>query len=268
VLDAAADGVFYLELRTTPKVNADLAMSRRSYVDAVLRGVEAACGAGGGDGSGSLTVRLLLSIDRRGDAAAAMETVLLADQLRTSGVVGVDLSGNPSVGSFDTWLPALQEARRRGLPITLHCGEVPNDAEVAEMLRFGPERLGHAVHAASHAGLLPQLLASRVPVELCLTSNVLSQSCAGYEEHHFGALFAAGHPVSVCTDDSGVFRTTLSREYALCAVAFGLREEQLWQLAGGAVEAAFAEETVKATLRARLAAARMQREASLAAAKA
>ena len=48
------------------------------------------------------------------------------------------------------------------------------------MLAFAPERLGHAVSAASDAGLLPALLASRVPVELCLTSNVLSQSVPSY----------------------------------------------------------------------------------------
>ena len=48
------------------------------------------------------------------------------------------------------------------------------------MLAFAPERLGHAVSAASDAGLLPALLASRVPVELCLTSNVLSQRVPSY----------------------------------------------------------------------------------------
>jgi adenosine deaminase len=48
------------------------------------------------------------------------------------------------------------------------------------MLAFAPERLGHAVTAACDAGLLPALLASRIPVELCLTSNVLSQSVPSY----------------------------------------------------------------------------------------
>ena len=48
------------------------------------------------------------------------------------------------------------------------------------MLAFRPERLGHAVSAASDAGLLPALLATRAPVELCLTSNVLSRSVPSY----------------------------------------------------------------------------------------
>lgn len=71
-----------------------------------------------------MMVRLLLSIDRREDGEAAMETVKLAAELQGQGVVGVDLSGNPTVGLWDSWEPALREARRLGLKLTIHAGEV------------------------------------------------------------------------------------------------------------------------------------------------
>ena len=74
--------------------------------------------------AGLLIANLLLSIDRREDAAAAWDTVQLAHSFSGQGVVGVDLSGNPSIGQWATWEPALHQARSLGLKISLHAGEV------------------------------------------------------------------------------------------------------------------------------------------------
>ena len=71
-----------------------------------------------------ICVRLLLSIDRREGTQQALATVELAAQHMHRGVVGIDLSGNPSIGELRTWLPALQLARQKGLKLTLHAGEV------------------------------------------------------------------------------------------------------------------------------------------------
>lgn len=257
VADFAADNVIYLELRTTPKGGSrhgghddEEGNLKRRYVEAVLAGVAAAVAAAGG----AIHVRLLLSVDRRDSPEAAMATVRLAASMRAQGVVGVDLSGNPAVGAWRSWLPAFSWAREQGLPVTLHCGEVPESSphEVQAMLEFRPDRVGH-VCCLRGGDAWALLLASRVPVEVCITSNV--RTVAGLRGrpggHHFGELYEAGHPLVLCTDDTAVFSTTLSREYALAASCFGLGPAEVTAVARSAIEHTFADAGLKAELRRR-----------------
>ena len=170
----------------------------------------------------AFVARLVLSVDRRESVAEAKRTVRLAAYLRDTdcGVVGVDLSGDPSVGSFAKLEPALRLARKNGLPVTLHCGEAANArGEEAAMLRFKPERLGHCVFTARDETLWAQLRASKIPVELCITSNVVTDSVdaeGGVEgtpaktsantsaasaaaRHHLTKVRSAGHPFVLAT---------------------------------------------------------------------
>ncbi|EIE25888.1 adenosine/AMP deaminase family protein [Coccomyxa subellipsoidea C-169] len=259
VEDFAADNVRYLELRTTPKTRSEHGMTKRSYTEAVLKGMQEAQGRQRASKGRSIAVRLLLSIDRREDAAAALETVQLAAELQSRGVVGIDLSGNPTLGQWSTWEPALQEARRQGLKITLHAAEVYNPAETEAMLHFRPDRLGHMCCLDERLEALHY--STGIPVELCLSSNIITESVASYPEHHFHPFYSAGHPVILCTDDSGVFSTSLSKEFAIAAQAFQFSRLQLWQISEAAIDHTFLNEEEKQDLRKEFENARLKLQA-------
>ena len=55
----------------------------------------------------------------------------------------------------------------------------------------------------------------------------------------------------LCTDDSGVFSTSLSKEYAIAAAAFGLDQVALLTLAEAAIDYCFVPAEDKETLRSR-----------------
>ena len=60
---------------------------------------------------------------------------------------------------------------------------------------------------------------------------------------------AAGHPVVLCTDDQGVFQTSLSKEYAIAAQAFQLSQDDLWTLVLQSVDYTFLSDKAKKALK-------------------
>ncbi|GAC99302.1 hypothetical protein PHSY_006903 [Pseudozyma hubeiensis SY62] len=237
--DMEEDGVVYAEIRSTPRDMGEGDLE--GYVKAVLRGFDRYRLE-----KGKVILRLLLSIDRaKHTASDSYEIVSLAAKFRSQGVIGIDLSGDPTKGDFGTYLPALTHARSLGLKITLHAGEVLNPTEFSSMLDFHPDRFGHCCFVDPPN--LARLTESSIPIELCLTSNLLSNSIptGKLTDHHFGIHHnAKSEGSTICcisTDDSGVFGSPLSNEYRLVMDSFGLGEREVFELARRTLDATFLE---------------------------
>ncbi|XP_077599284.1 N6-Methyl-AMP deaminase [Stigmatopora nigra] len=251
IKEFAADGVKYLELRSTPREEKKTGLTKKSYVDTILKAIRQCK-----EDEVDIDVRFLVAIDRRNGAEVAMETVKLAEEFMLSSdglVVGLDLSGDPNVGHAKDLLPALQRARNSGLKLALHLFEVPSQLKESELLlNLPPDRIGHGTFLCPDVGgsqsLVDKVLKHKIPLELCLTSNVKGQSVPSYAQHHFKHWYQLGHPCIICTDDKGVFSTDLSREYQLAASTFGLDRQAVWSLSRRAIDSIFATDDVKRAL--------------------
>lgn len=186
--DFAADGVAYLELRTTPRALPKSNLSKADYVAAILaviREHEAQPG-------NTLHTRLILSVDRRNTPAEAAEVVELARRFRGDGVVGVDLCGDPLRGGVAALQPAFEAARQvPGLGVTLHFAEAEasgSDEELLMMLReWRPQRIGHVIHLSDRVKREVATYPGGLGLELCLSCNVhAGMISGGFEAHHFG----------------------------------------------------------------------------------
>lgn len=149
------------------------------------------------------------------------------------------------------------------MKITIHCGEVPCDdgygstfQEFKAILDFVPDRLGHAL-------LLPTSLRStldtlRIPVESCPTSNVMTLELATYVHGHIvkglqrhpqlGHWLETGYPISISTDDCGVFHTNPTKELLLLALAWEVDQATLRQIQINSVNDCFCSDEIKARL--------------------
>ncbi|XP_022443013.1 adenosine deaminase-like protein isoform X5 [Delphinapterus leucas] len=150
IKEFADDGVKYLELRSTPRESAT-GMTKKTYVESVLEGIKQSK-----QENIDIDVRYLISVDRRGGPSVAKETVKLAEEFFLSTedtVLGLDLSGDPTVGQAKDFLEPLLEAKKSGLKLALHLSEIPNQKkETQVLLDLLPDRIGHGTFLNSLEG--------------------------------------------------------------------------------------------------------------------
>ncbi|KAI4304277.1 hypothetical protein MLD38_039813 [Melastoma candidum] len=100
--------------------------------------------------------------------------------------------------------------------------KVPKRTEIQGMLDFHPDR-----------------------VEICLTSNIRTGTISSIDIRHFADSHRDKHPMVPCTDDAGVFSTSISREYRIAASAFGIKREEVYQLTSDAIRFILVDDGVK-----------------------
>jgi len=241
-----ADNVKYLELRSTPR-EVDGRMSKLQYCETIIKEIIAAQE----DSDLDIHVNLLLSIDRR-KLECFESTVQLYYNLKKiypDIVVGLDISGDPRINDITCIIPQLVKLRENNVKVTIHLAEVLNFDETLNFLKYIPDRIGHGtfIHPSTggHETLMKELSLTPQPVEVCLTSNIISGSVPSYSKHQARYLHESNIPIILCTDDKGVFSCTLSREYKLAAEHFDWSREELFTISYNAIKFAFCSDHLK-----------------------
>jgi len=241
------DGVVYLELRTTPR-HVDGRMSKIEYLSTVLSQMKA-CSLQ----FPNITVKLLVSVDRRNIHFFDEHLQLMLKLKQEFGnlIAGLDISGDPRVEDITSLLPKFRNIRDN-VKMAIHLAEVPNEKEVEQLLNFGPHRIGHGTCIHPNLGgtenLWSLLKSSGIPVEVCLTSNLIGGNVPSLKEHHINHFDKNQVPFIICTDDKGVFNCCLSGEYDLAAKEFAWGPKKLFQVAFNAIQHCFASDEEKAAL--------------------
>ena len=163
---------------------------------------------------------------------------LAADRL-DRGVVAFGIGGSEERGPADWFTEVFAFAKSAGLRLTAHAGESMGPESVWAALRLGAERIGHGITSVRDPALLCHLREHDIPLEISITSNLVTGVVARLEDHPIRKLFDAGVPIVLNTDDPAMFRCTLVDEYRLAARVFGFSEAELRQIAANGFRYAF-----------------------------
>lgn len=169
----------------------------------------------------------------------ALRVAELAAERLSYGVVGFGMGGDEGREMACSFVPVFDFAQRRGLHLAPHAGETTTAESVWDALRLGAERIGHGIRAVDDPALLRHLRDHDIPLEICMTSNIRTGAVSAIEEHPIRRIFDAGVPITINSDDPGIFETTLTREYELAARQFHFSELELRGIAENAFRYAF-----------------------------
>jgi adenosine deaminase len=241
--DSAAENIRHLEVRYSPILHTEKGMSLEAAVEAPLRGLAAA------EHTFGIRTGLIICGMRHLDSASSLRLAELAVAFKDQGVVGFDLAGGEAGNPAKGHSPACEFAAYHNLAITIHAGEGFGPRSIAQAIHHcHARRIGHGTRLHEDPGLEAFVNDFRIPLEICLTSNVQTRVAPSYAEHPFRRYFDAGLVVTLNTDNRLMSGTTLTEEYWLAHQHLGLGWEELKEVAVLGFQAAFLPYEAKVNL--------------------
>ncbi len=244
VLECAADGVVYGEVRWAPEKHTLGGLPLRVAVEAVAEGLrrgEQEVAAAGG----RIRARQLLCGMRSSTLSFEIARLAVDTYGEWGGsVAGFDLAGPEDGFPVRHHLDATELLHREGVPYTLHAGEADGAHSVWETVHLAHAlRLGHGTRVIEDVTLNGRPLAvrtavrdvgaarasgeavlalgrtaqwvvdRRIPLEQCVTSNSKGGVVSGIENHPFGLLHELGFTLTINPDNRAMSKISLSAEF-------------------------------------------------------
>jgi len=241
--DLCRDGVVYFETRFAPIFHTRKGLSHQQVVSAVLKGLER------GQKDFGISSGLVICAMRNMDVS--LEMAELAVDFRERGVVGFDLAGEEGGYPPKKHVEAFHYIQRQNFNITIHAGEGFGKESIWQAIQYcGAHRIGHGTRliddiavadgkAVKLGDLAQYVLDKRIPLEICLLSNVHTGAARSLPAHPFKILYQEKFRVTLNTDNRLMSDTTMTKEFEAAADTFGLHLEDFEKITINAMKSAF-----------------------------
>jgi adenosine deaminase len=241
--DLSSDGVVYYETRFAPIFHTTKGLTHQQVVAAVLKGMAR--------GRQDFGIQSGLLICAMRNMNISLEMAELAVDFRQRGVVGFDLAGEEGGFPPKKHVDAFHYIQRENFNITVHAGEGFGKESIWQAIQYcGAHRIGHGTRliddiaisdgkAVKLGDLAQYVLDKRIPLEICLLSNVHTGATPSLEQHPFRILYKERFRVTLNTDNRLMSNTTMTREFEAAAETFGLTLDDFEKITINAMKSAF-----------------------------
>jgi adenosine deaminase len=253
VLDLAADGVVYAEVRGAPELFTRKGLTLDQVIEATVEGHKQGMAEAKAAGR-EIRVEVLLCALRQNNLSDEVATKVV--KYKGRGVVGFDIAG-PEAGFPPTdHIKAFDYLRSNGAHFTIHAGEAFGVESIELAVRdCHAERIGHGIRliddidfssGTSVLGSLAQeILDRQICLEMAPTSNLQTGGAASYETHQIGIMKKLGFNVTINTDNRLMSATSMIREVTEISRGYSWTIDDLHDVARNGIMSAFISEDEK-----------------------
>jgi len=241
--DLSKDGVVYFETRFAPIFHTRRGLTHQQVVSAVLKGLER--------GRKDFGIHSGLIVCAMRNMNTSLEIAELAVDFRERGVVGFDLAGEEGGYPPKKHVDAFHYIQRENFNITIHAGEGYGKESIWQAIQYcGAHRIGHGTRliddiaavdgrAVKLGDLAQYVLDKRIPLEICLLSNVHTGATPSLAQHPFKILYQEKFRVTLNTDNRLMSNTSMTQEFEAAAATFGLSLDDFEKITINSMKSAF-----------------------------
>jgi adenosine deaminase len=241
--DLSKDGVVYFETRFAPVFHTKKGLTHQQVITAVLKGLAR--------GQKDFGVHSGLIICAMRNMNVSLEMAELAVDFRERGVVAFDLAGEEGGYPPKKHVDAFHYIQRENFNITIHAGEGFGKESIWQAIQYcGAHRIGHGTRLIDDIAvadgkvvklgdLAQYVLDKRIPLEICLLSNVHTGATPSLAQHPFKILYQEKFRVTLNTDNRLMSDTSMTSEFEAAADTFGLTIDDFEKITINAMKSAF-----------------------------
>lgn len=229
-------GLIYAEIRFAPQLHTLKGLDQLEVTKAVLEGLEE-----GLKEAKVIEANLILCCMRHASEDVNMETIEVANKLKGTRVVAVDLAGAEKLHPSSYYANIFKKAQEYGLNITIHAGEATGSDEVMMAIDNGATRIGHGVHLSLDPISVRKVKDHEVCFEFCPTSNLQTKSLPNYEAVPLREFMKHGIDVTLNSDNMTVSNTDVVKEMSIMKKTFKLTKDEIRQLIETSIDNSFTD---------------------------
>lgn len=220
--DAAKENIRYIEVRYSPILHTAKGLKLTEISQAVIDGLRKA------EMDFNIRSGVIICGIRNMKPATSVRLAELAIAYKNNGVIGFDLAGGEYNHPAKDHKEAFDLALRNNLNITIHAGEAYGPESIHQALHYcGTHRIGHGTRLVEDGDLLNYVNDHRIPLEICLKSNLHTKAVPDIASHPIEIYLGYGLRVTLNTDNRTISNTTLTDEYMLAINELDLRYDTI-----------------------------------------